>query len=165
MPEGVSSRRLFFYTSTTDVVNDASWLRDKLPITKGSLSRSHEPSVTALPLNARPFEAELRWWRRRSNAPPRAVLWIVTTHSRVCSLQQRAAGQFYGRAETRTLPVVLLLLFVGGGILATIFGLKPVHAVVAQYFPRAENEDVLVLSAGMGNTHAFDRRASFHKVT
>src|SRR5713226_451896 len=61
MPEGVSSRRLFFYTSTTDVVNDASWLRDKLPITKGSLSRSHEPSVTTLVLNARRFEADLRW--------------------------------------------------------------------------------------------------------
>src|SRR5713226_2196919 len=45
-----------FVTSPQKSVSDDSWLRDKLPITKGSLSRSHEPSVTALPLNARRFE-------------------------------------------------------------------------------------------------------------
>src|SRR6266849_3617961 len=50
-----------FVTSPQRSVADDSWLRDNLPITKGSLSRSHEPSVTALPLNARRFEAELRW--------------------------------------------------------------------------------------------------------
>src|SRR5713101_9584094 len=41
-------------TSPLRGVADDSWLRDKLPITKGSLSRSHEPSVTTFALNARP---------------------------------------------------------------------------------------------------------------
>src|SRR6266849_5831567 len=49
-----------FVTSPQKSVSDDSWLRDKLPITKGSLSRSHEPSVTALPLNARRSQAKLR---------------------------------------------------------------------------------------------------------
>src|SRR6266851_4564927 len=49
-----------FVTLPQRSVADESWLRDKLPITKGSLSRSHEPSVTALPLNARRSQAKLR---------------------------------------------------------------------------------------------------------
>lgn len=43
-----------------------------------------------------------------------------------------------------------LTVFASAAVLAAVYGLTPLHGIVQRYFPRAENENVLVLTAGMG---------------